>query len=182
MFRRCGNRSGQSRNPVKMYYSSCKPSVQPTGTSHSTHLTQFTPQAAQMGYVASSICLGCQRLRWQYVLCALGNQHMPLGSGSEVRGGETAATLPQLMPSRFAFADTKPFHLVLDVYPSAESRLVRRDTGYFVTLDGKITTDCTRATIFYLDRDAQLVAGNANPPAIYATSPGVYSQQVRATQ
>ena len=133
--------------------------------------------AAQMGDEPPSIPCGCQRIRWQYVLCTLGNQNMPLRSGSEVRGGETAAILSQLMRSRFAFADIEPFHLSLEVHPSVESRLVRRDTGYFVTLDGKITTDCSQATIFWLDRDAQLVAGNANPPAIYATSPGIYSQQ-----
>ena len=145
------------------------------GQSSSNHLHAL--YAAQMGDVPPSISCGCQRIRWQYVLCTLGNQHMALRSGSEVRGGDTAAVFPRLMRSRFAFADTEPFHLALEVHPSVESGLVRRDTGYFVTLDGKITTDCSQATIFWLDRDAQLVAGNANPPAIYATSPGIYSQQ-----
>lgn len=85
------------------------------------------------------------------------------------------------MRSRSTFANAEPFHLALDVDPSVESGLVRRDAGYFVTLDGKVTTDCNQATIFWLDQDAQLVAGNADPPAIYATSPGVYSQQFVST-
>ena len=106
---------------------------------------------------------------------------MPLRSGSEVREEDSTAILPKLMRSRFATADTEPFHLALDIHPSVESRLVRRDTGYFVTLDGKITTDCSQATIFWLDRDAALVAGNANPPALYATSPGIYAQQMVPT-
>lgn len=53
--------------------------------------------AAQIGDVPPSISCGCQRIRWQNVFCTLGNQHMPLRSGSEVRGGDTAAILPKLM-------------------------------------------------------------------------------------
>ena len=77
----------------------------------------------------------------------------------------------KLTESRFTPAEHEPYHLASELEGFG---LDKRATQYFITLDGRATTDCHQATKFTINQKNQLVAVNG---AIYATSPGVTSQQ-----